>query len=1143
MKGVCCGKLQGDGIFLSVIAAIIIGASYIAVANGMSPATDITFNGNSTANFDSDGNFSINWTAASDAGLYYIYNSTNSGAYGINFTNTSITGYSVSGAAAGQNITFIVQAVNATNSSDMANATSSWIYIDSAAPAITIQSPSNRTYAASVWFNITLSETNPSWVGYSLDGAANVSMNSTSGAWSALNSSMVQGAHSVIFYANDSAGNANMSGTVYFTVDTTSPAVQILLPQNTTYNSVLRALNYTANDTNMSSVWYQYNGINTTISGNTAFTALGNQQSVLILYANDSAGNINSTSVTFTIDTAAPSVSLNSPQNGVWISSGKLNFTFTAEDSMAGFGNCSLWLNTTGAWQLNMTNASVINGTASVFAFDDGSNVLTNGTYLWNVQCYDNASNPAFASQNYTFTVGAAPDFIVLSIAVANSSNTQHPDRPVPGSNITLNTTVMNNGSADFSGNLTVFLYWGGSVVNITNITGLSSGGQTSLLFNISSSLVSDVNAAKAVLDLYNTVRETNESNNELTKTVLTGLNVTILSITPLNPGQGQSITVNLSISYQDGDPATNISWQNVTQIIDYYIAGVKSTAISNSSAFVTTGKAAGNYWFNITAASRNATTLRADAGNHTIFMFVVDNSSGRLYNNSWAINGAQNSTSKQYELQAPDISLRFDPSITYSLDLASASSKSFNIQIKNNGTANISNVNISILSNSTSLTLSKNAINYSIGVSCNYTETLSPMTNSSFSQVSFCTVFFSTTTAANYFITLYAGGFDSNSTQYNSTPVTQLISVTNSTTAASTSSGSGGSGSTAATYVYMLNITAYNSSLRMEQGTNATIYFTVKNTGNGTIKNITFSMSLPIGTDWKNWSSVPPMIPRLIEWESRKVQVTVSVPANASIGTYNISAKFMGLEPGASRTATFLLNVIPGTTEKKVINASLSDLEEELARINATLLSLAGSDNENLTVAKNKLSKAAGLILEAKAAISKGDYLSVYDLRAEIETLLSSSREIMDAVRTTTERQEKRTSQIYIVVAVLAAASAFLYYLMLPEEGYNPKTGYNFKGAEKPLIERMRNMLGSAANHLRFSPDEAIRNISEKSRRSKLLANPKPAVSYAPADAGVSGKLKKISSNLKDQLREYRKADKRQVYNFQKKKTWDSIS
>jgi len=98
-------------------------------------------------------------------------------------------------------------------------------------PNVEILSPENKTYAAnSIPLIFTLSETT-SWIGYSLDEHENSTVlgNDTL-------TSLVDGAHNVVVYANDTRGNMGMSNTVYFTVDTTPPNVtnvsQSPLPNN-----------------------------------------------------------------------------------------------------------------------------------------------------------------------------------------------------------------------------------------------------------------------------------------------------------------------------------------------------------------------------------------------------------------------------------------------------------------------------------------------------------------------------------------------------------------------------------------------------------------------------------------------------------------------------------------------------------------------------------------------------------------------------------------------------------------------------------------------------------------------------------------------------------------------------------------------
>jgi hypothetical protein len=92
---------------------------------------------------------------------------------------------------------------------------------DNVAPSITIISPKNETYATtSVPLIFTLNEPT-SWVGYSLDGAENVTITGNTTL-----AGLLEGLHYVIVYANDTAGNMGSSDVVYFTIDVTPPSIE-----------------------------------------------------------------------------------------------------------------------------------------------------------------------------------------------------------------------------------------------------------------------------------------------------------------------------------------------------------------------------------------------------------------------------------------------------------------------------------------------------------------------------------------------------------------------------------------------------------------------------------------------------------------------------------------------------------------------------------------------------------------------------------------------------------------------------------------------------------------------------------------------------------------------------------------------------
>lgn len=86
---------------------------------------------------------------------------------------------------------------------------------DTIPPAISILSPENKTYTANdVPLSFLVNES-ASWIIYSLDGQANVTI-----AGNTTLTGLSDGSHSVIVYANDTAGNIGSSEMIYFSIST-----------------------------------------------------------------------------------------------------------------------------------------------------------------------------------------------------------------------------------------------------------------------------------------------------------------------------------------------------------------------------------------------------------------------------------------------------------------------------------------------------------------------------------------------------------------------------------------------------------------------------------------------------------------------------------------------------------------------------------------------------------------------------------------------------------------------------------------------------------------------------------------------------------------------------------------------------------
>jgi len=112
-------------------------------------------------------------------------------------------------------------------------------------------------------------------------------------------------------YANDTAGNMGLSNIVYFTVDTTLPFIEIISPENKTYAMNSVPLNFTINK-EMSWIGYSLDGqTNVTIAGNTTLTDLLDGSHYVIVYANDTFGDMGSSNIVyFTVDSTPPNITV-----------------------------------------------------------------------------------------------------------------------------------------------------------------------------------------------------------------------------------------------------------------------------------------------------------------------------------------------------------------------------------------------------------------------------------------------------------------------------------------------------------------------------------------------------------------------------------------------------------------------------------------------------------------------------------------------------------------------------------------------------------------------------------------------------------------------------------------------------------------
>ena len=272
---------------------------------------------------------------------------------------------------------------------------------DTTPPIITIDSPEATTYStSSVDLNFTVNE-DTSWIGYSLDGVDNVTISGNTTL-----DDLSEGSHSVIVYANDTTGNMGESNVVYFSVDTTPPTITIISPEyGKTYNTKNVPLEFTINE-EVSWIGYSLDDTeNITIATNTTMQGLSKYLHTVVVYANDTAGNMGSSEYIFfyvqITDESPPIILVTSPENSTYsVSTLNLNFTVNEETDWIGYS-------------LDDADNITIAEASSLTDFSVPLTDLSDGSHNVVVFANDTSSNTGKSNTVY-FSVDTTPPVIVI---------------------------------------------------------------------------------------------------------------------------------------------------------------------------------------------------------------------------------------------------------------------------------------------------------------------------------------------------------------------------------------------------------------------------------------------------------------------------------------------------------------------------------------------------------------------------------------------------------------------------------------------------------------------------------------------------------------------------------------------------------
>jgi sporulation protein YlmC with PRC-barrel domain len=330
------------------------------------------------------------------------------------------------------------------------------------APLIDFVSPtenSGNILKESIFVNVTASDQTLASITINLYNSTDLvnSSNSATSPWF----TNFTGLFDAVYYFNatacDSVGNCNSTETRNVTVDKVNPQIQLIYPQNTTYNINISSLNYTAYDANINSCWYTLNNgqSNVTISCNQNVTGLTSNEgpNTWIVYVNDIVGNVNSSNVTFFKDTISPNISFVAPTegSGVFLNKNNILANITSTDDGIGLANITISLyNSTGLYNSTTTTDSELN-----LNFTG----LVDGIYYFNATACDILNNC-----NYTETRNVTVDLVAPTIQF--DSPTETSSSIIGRKNILVNISSVDSTSGLAS--ITLRLYDFGGLINTT---------------------------------------------------------------------------------------------------------------------------------------------------------------------------------------------------------------------------------------------------------------------------------------------------------------------------------------------------------------------------------------------------------------------------------------------------------------------------------------------------------------------------------------------------------------------------------------------------------------------------------------------------------------------------------------------------
>jgi hypothetical protein len=835
----------------------------------------------------------------------------------------------------------------------------------------------------------------------------------------------------------------------------------------------------------------------------------------ITVYVFDTNMTSNSTNLTVTVDADAPGISLGYPGNNTNLTSSGVTFNFTATDSIDGNLTCNLTVNGSvvqsgfGAESGNVTSRAVSG--------------LTVGQNSWSVICWDDFNHVTTSNTSF---FGIYTDLNVSNVQWTSTGN----NHPFTGSNVTINATILNAGSFNFTGNITVYLYWEGSKIANQTVanTSLTSGSSYNVVFGkvTSDSLVTNgLHTITVEADALDAVTEYNESNNNRTIQLFVGYNVTIVSLkyngTVYDPPYmkaNKSYIINVSVRYGNGDPVTGLVKSNFTYIYDKYGGSTVRTWGSGGSNgqytslqnFTSTMNSSGVYWFTV-FSYYDPTSPRPGVHNLTVV----------------ASNGSYTGSSQgldYYYLLAPQFTVSFSSLLT---SITEGSSDGFNVLVTNTGKDSLYSAVASIIDEHDYLTFSTCSGSANVTNDSNShllcSSTMTALSVSSDQDGSF-RVNVSGRSNGLMFYTISSIAYVSVDNSGTTTTGGTTTTTTQCSSDSDCSTGYRCSGGTCVKKTYSISITSYTSSLEVDWGSYVTTKVTVKNEGS-----YSFTAKMSVTLDGLDASILPTSM-TLDPGNAIMFTINLSTSGATTVGTKTGTLKaYVNEDTGVYQTKSFTVNVIPTEEKKKDIGDryyNYSTLMNKLKERFDRLKTIGFVNESNITEIEGLINITYLNLNQVKSAIDREDYATADSILATLNASINSIDSKIDAIEAgQRETMGGEWSGVWfwvVVGVVIVIVAVFMVYLLMPSmKGYHPSRGY------KPVI--------------RESVFDRIKKVFRRRKpglgpiRTEEIAPPAYEEGYRKIRSkyryGGEGKIKGSISSIKSKLK--RKKPQKEVSDY----------